>query len=132
MMTISPTYLFLWKKKNFCGALWALLEYYREKKIPTAYYFNIRAHIGIWVQISSNTLLYLPSLKSFFVVILWTQKVALTKWGAAFNESVVPPSPRFPQCKWLMHYIAYLHKTSIINVPHFLEKELGKIWGSDV
>ncbi len=51
------------KKMNFC-TLWALLVYFREKKLPTAHHFNIGAHIGICTHISRNTLLYLPSLKS--------------------------------------------------------------------
>ncbi len=50
-------------KENFCGSLWALLEYFRKKKLPTAHCFNIGAHIGICAQITRNTLLYLPSLK---------------------------------------------------------------------
>ncbi len=55
---------------NFCGSLWALLEYFREKKLPTAHRFNIGAHTGICAQISYNTLLYLPSLKSDSPILL--------------------------------------------------------------
>ncbi len=58
------------KKENFCGSLWALLEYFRKKKLPTAHCFNIGAHIGICAKISWNTLLYLPSLKSDSSILL--------------------------------------------------------------
>ncbi len=54
------------EKIYFCGSLWALLEYFRDKKLPTAHCFNIGAHIGICAQISRNTLLYLPSLEKGF------------------------------------------------------------------
>ncbi len=59
----SHLLVFLKKKQNSCGSLWALLEYFREKKIHSAHCFNIGAHIGICAQISRNTLLYLPSFK---------------------------------------------------------------------
>ncbi len=40
------SHLFVFMKKiNFCGSLWALLEYFCETK-PTAHSFNIGAHIG--------------------------------------------------------------------------------------
>ncbi len=40
------------KKMNFCGSLWGLLEYFREKKLPTDHRFNIGAHIWICALIS--------------------------------------------------------------------------------
>ncbi len=52
------------KKMNFCGSLWATLEYFHEKKLPTDHCFNIEAHTGICAKVSRNTLLYLPCLKS--------------------------------------------------------------------
>ncbi len=58
------------KKENCCGSLWALLEYFHEKKLPTDHCFNIGAHIGICAHISRNTLLYLPSLKSDSPILL--------------------------------------------------------------
>ncbi len=33
MITFSPTYLFIWGKKNFCGCLCGLLEYFLEKEL---------------------------------------------------------------------------------------------------
>ncbi len=58
------------KQMNFCGSLGALLEYFHEKKLPTAHCFNIGAHIGICAQISRNPLLYPPSLKRESLILL--------------------------------------------------------------
>ncbi len=59
------SYLLVFMKKR--ELLWVPVSssgaFSREKKLPTAHCFNIGAHIGICVQISRNTLLYLPSLK---------------------------------------------------------------------
>ncbi len=64
------TYLFLWTKMNFCGSQWAVLVYFRKKKLPTVHCFNTGAHIGICAQISRNTLLYLSSLKTESPILL--------------------------------------------------------------
>ncbi len=74
------------KKMNFCGSLWALLEHFREKKLPTVHYFNIRAHIGICAQISTNTLLYLPSLKRESLSLLIMLISAWLTVSRAFNS----------------------------------------------
>ncbi len=40
MITISPTYLFMWKKMNLCESLGGLLEYFRETKLPQITHAN--------------------------------------------------------------------------------------------
>ncbi len=52
------------KKMNFCGSLWALLEYVRGKKTPHISSFQDRGSYRDLCQIFRNTLLNLPSLKA--------------------------------------------------------------------
>ncbi len=78
--------LIFMKQMNFCGSLWALLEYFREKKLPTAHCFNIGAHIGICGQISRNTVLYLPSLKMESPILLLMLISAWLTVSRAFNS----------------------------------------------
>ncbi len=74
------------KKMIYCGSLWALLEYFCKKKLPTAHCFNIGAHIGICAQISRNTLLYLPSLKRDSPILLLMLISAWLTVSRAFNS----------------------------------------------
>ncbi len=62
------------------------LEYFREKKVPTAQHFNIGAHIGICAQMSRNTLLYLPSFKREFPILLLMLISAWLTVSRAFNS----------------------------------------------
>ncbi len=78
------------KKKNFCGSMWALLEYFREKKLPTAHCFNMAGtHIGICAQISRNTLLYLLSLKRESPILLLMLISAWLTVSRTFNSDLV-------------------------------------------
>ncbi len=47
MITISPTYLFIWKN-NFCVSLCGLLEYFLEKKLPSDYPCKSHDHDYQW------------------------------------------------------------------------------------
>ncbi len=54
---ISPTYLFIWKQKNFYESLWALLEYFLKKKLPS----DRHSHLG-W---DSFTELFLSNIMEY-------------------------------------------------------------------
>ncbi len=63
------------KKWIFVGPCELLWSIFARRKLSTAQCFNIGAHIGIWAQISRNTLFYLPSLtrESSFCCSCWFQ-----------------------------------------------------------
>ncbi len=71
---------------NFCGSLWALLEYFHEKKLPTAHCFNIGVRIGICAHVSRNTLLYFPLLKRESPILLL---MLISAWLTVSRNSIV-------------------------------------------
>ncbi len=50
MITISVTYLFIWKKKN-CVSLWRLLEYFYKKKLPPDYQCKSHDYDHQWADL---------------------------------------------------------------------------------
>ncbi len=71
-----------WTFVGPCELFWSIFV----RKLPTVHHFNIGAHIGIWAQISRNTLLYLTRLKRGSPILLLMLISVWLTVSIAFNS----------------------------------------------
>ncbi len=98
-MTISPTYLFILKKRFFIGSLCGLLEYFCEKKLPQDYPCKSHDHDHQWADLVMAWLLKNKTnvnitLLDLYKSLIVTQYMFMSPPDIGYKQTWYPPDVR--------------------------------------